>query len=244
MSNYTDFFPLATGGGGGGGGVSSVTSPDDLPLSFVGPPNTTYMANTWYQRDAQGGSNTNAFWDASWLPYRGIAAQTVSGTEYTLLNISGGGGYLCNVTTAFSAASTTTMDQKIVIIVDGTTYTYDYNPAIDSGYRGAPSRMLWGFFSSGNNRTDNNPSSNPATGMFGFGGSPEETNASLPPLYEATTSYSYTRIFSPPEFKLYNLPKLRFESSLVVKVTTSNLYTTSGLDAYGGATYYLDSNPL
>lgn len=244
MSNYTDFFPLATGGGGGGGGVSSVTSPDDLPLSFVGPTSTIYMTSTWYQRDATDGKNTNAFWDSSWVPYRGIAGQTVNGTEYTLLNISGGGGYLCNVTTAFSAADTTTMDQKIVIIVDGTTYTYDYNPAIDSGYRSAPRRMLWGFFSSGNNYTDNNPGSNPAVGILGFGGSPRETNASLPPLYRGNGADNYNRIFSPPEFKLYNLPKLRFESSLVVKVTTSNLYTTSGLDSFGGATYYLDSNPL
>lgn len=237
MSKYTDFFPLAGGGSGGDGGVSFVTNPDDIPLSFIGGSSATYTSYTWYDKTTTGFQSQLPIFDPDYAPYRGIASQTVNGTEYTLLNISNGSGYLCNVATAHSAVSTTQMSQEIVIIVDGVTYTYTYNPASSSSYRGAPRRLLWGFAATGNSESN--------TEMLGVGGRPNEMNSSLPPLYISNGAQSLTRIFSVPEFRMYNLPKLRFESSLVVKVTTSNIYTSGGFyDSYGGATYYLDTSAI
>jgi len=252
MSNYTDFFPLATGGGGSGGGVSFVTSPNDLPLNFIGCPTIIYAEELWHSYSPSSASirmsnnaydpiiGTNVFANV----YSGQATQSVSGTEYTLLNISSGSGYLCNVTTALGTIGNGgTLNQKIVIIVDGTTYTYDHNPGDNSSYDGYYNRLFWGFFASGSSGDYNHIGDTASTGILGIGGSPL-MHSSLPPVYVQASTDSFQRVFSVPEFKLYNLPKLRFESSLVVKVTTSALYSTSGYQATGAATYYLDTNNL
>lgn len=245
MSNFTDFFPSAAG-------TAEITNPDKLPLSFIATGSTSSLPYMWhsfsnfsgtpnYSNDTTDdlilGTGSNA------SPYNGTAVQSVNGTEYTLLNITSGSGYLCNVATAITERGTT-MNQKIVIIVDGTTYTYDYNAGIDTTFDGFYNRLFWGFFAGGSSSQYNHMGDSATTGLMGNGGGPIYGNSSLPTFMYTLSSNSYSRVFSAHEFKMYNLPRLRFESSLVVKVTTSNLYTTTGYAATGGATYYLDSTPI
>lgn len=267
MSKYTDFFPLAATGGGS----TEITNPDKIPLSYFG---TTYgdvtPASMWWSISAD---NTAGYYSFSTIdPLIGTAAThsqayrasaSVSpNIEETLLNITDGSGYLCNVSTAVGKTpfqGITSSNQKIVIIVDGTTYTYEYDVTSSSQYQVYNNRLFWGYFANSfwynqeydpNNSTFLPPlrSNNFVNNVFGVGGQPTRTDDLLPPMYADSEDDQHTvanrRIFSANDFKIYNFPKLRFETSLVVKVTTENPDSTSDYRSYAGASYYLDTQVL
>ena len=266
MSNYSTFFPSAAAGGS-----TEITDPDKISLSFFGTQygyglNPNYM--WWTARNDQ---TSIAYSSYSFDPLIGSAsyggsaqyrasASVSANVEETLLNITDGSGYLCNVSTAVGKASfqgVSSCNQKIVIIVDGTTYTYEYDTI--PSYGGYNNRLFWGYFGNGfwdNREFDANNyqyfptlrSSNLAGSVFGVGGQPTNSNSTLPPLYGESLDdqwqFSNRRIFSANDFKLYNLPKLRFETSLVVKVTTEQPDSTTDYRSYAGASYYLDTQVL
>lgn len=266
MSNYSTFFPSAAAGGS-----TEITNPDKISLSFLG---TSYGEENpspmWWSinNDNTAGYYSNQTTDpligttTTFSSAYRASASVSANTEETLLNITSGSGYLCNVSTAVGKASgqgVSSSNQKIVIIVDGTTYTYEYDTQDSTQYQGYNNRLFWGYFANGfwyNQEWDANnyayfppvQSSNLASSVFGVGGQPTRTDSTLPPLYTNSQDSNHTvanrRIFSAPDFKIYNLPKLRFETSLVVKVTTEEPDSTSGYKSYAGASYYLDTQVL
>ena len=197
---------------------------------------------------------TNAFTGSA---TRAIATVT-NATEATILNVTGS-GYLCNVATAITNVANSGVDGTltITIIADGTTYTFSADPNSSGVTSNFYTRLLWGFHSKGNNINSSGSNgnlpysgttSNQNPGMMGFGNDSQiHFSSSLPPSNRvdsnsSTSGRNYNlRVFGPTEFKNLNLPKLRFESSLVVKTQTNNLYTASTGWTRAGASYYLDS---
>ena len=179
-------------------------------------------------------------------------------TEATILNVTGS-GYLCNVATAITNVANSGVDGTltITIIADGTTYTFSADPNSSTTTSNFYTRLLWGFHSKGNNISSTGGSGNMPyagstsqqnPGIMGFGNDSQiHFSSSLPPSNRVDSNSSSSgrnynlRVFGPTEFKNLNLPKLRFESSLVVKTQTNNLYTASTSWTRAGASYYLDS---
>ena len=252
MSNYTTFFPQAAGGGS-----VDITDPDKLPkltlTSEIGNP-FRYYGNSWYSLTSSGfvntgygpdwGIGTNDFIFGTGNFFQGydggIVTQTSNNTQITLANVTGSGGYLCNIITPAGAAATT---QEIEITIDGgtaKTYTIDYssNTSIDDYEQ----RVLLGFFSTGGNSNSNKPNNNASTGITCVGGAGATYNdTSVPPMHYGGSTTMSLRLFTPQEFKQYNLPKLRFESSLLVKTKTTSLAELFYNSNAGKATYYLDN---
>ncbi len=266
MSNYTDFFPLAGGGGGGGG--SEITDPTKLPLVMTQnrvyrseTPNNAFfsLANAGVgdidSSNALNASGTPLLTTATQYSTTNATVNVTNATEATILNVTGS-GYLCNVVSAVtnSAGFGTDGTLTLTIIVDGTTYTFSANPNSNTYTDNYYTRLLWGFHSKGNAVNSSSSGNAPfegstgyaTVGMMGFGDDrPLHVSSSLPPVSKVSPS-SYNnvyclRVFGPVEFKNFNLPKLRFETSLVVKTQTNNLYTASANYTRAGASYYLDS---
>lgn len=247
MSNFTDFFPLAASGGGGG----DITDPDKINKITLGTGITSYMKTIFYNMQQNGSarladSTFNGLL-GSYVAFNFTGGGPVEATddeEITLANVSGSGGYLCNIITPLGAKGTT---QTIKITVDGGTekvYAIDYDKGgAATSFDDVYTRLLWGTCAWGSQSDKNLPDNTDAVGLGGLGGMPYTYNDfTFPPINEAPGAlYANARIFSPSVFKNYNLPRLRFNSSLVVKCTTLALYEESTYNAKGAATYYLDS---
>jgi hypothetical protein len=207
-----------------------------------------------------GASGTPILSTSSLYTAANATVNVTDSTEATILNVTGS-GYLCNVASAVTSSAGAGVDGTITItiIVDGTTYTFSANPNSNTNTDNYYTRLLWGFHSKGNPMSaDINKGNRPyyegnsaqaAPGIMGFGNDlPIHPSTLLPPVNRTnpngTTSgekiYNL-RVFSPVEFKNLNFPKLRFESSLVVKTQTNNLYTANAIYTIAGASYYLDS---
>jgi len=256
MSKYTDFFPLA-GGGGGGGGSTEITDPDKIAKITLANDSASYMKNMFYTTSAPGGPPTAGVSGGSNNGYFGTSAifrsygggpvkQTANNTEITLANVTNGSGYLCCVVTPIGAYGTT---QEIKITVDGGTekvYTFDYSTASpqDESY----TRLVWGFSALGSYHTENYAYNPNNSGILGMGATGLTwNNFLLPPHHLSNSTYSPVRLFNADEFKMYQLPRLRFESSILVKCKTTTLYsTTSSSDwvSQGTAIYYLDNQSI
>lgn len=243
MSNYTTFFPSAAGGGS-----IEITDPDKIPKVTLGTNNTTYIGELFYTLDANGHSNYDS--DFSFGAYFGTnnnyltnsggqVSQTTDNTEITLANVTSGSGYLCCVVTPVGNLGAT---QEIKITVDGGTekvYTYDYssNTGSDNYYQ----RLVYGFSAFGSPDNVNNSNQKPFS-IVGLGGQALTYNDfTYPPIVTNFSSAAVARLFTAQEFKNYGFPKLRFESSILVKCKVNGLYSTSGAEAKGLAVYYLDS---
>lgn len=247
MSNYTTFFPSATGGGS-----TEITDPDKINKLTIGTNQPTELLYNFYCLQQNGtvraaSDNNNGLLGTSTafrFPGGGPVTQTSDNTEITLANVTNGSGYLCNIITPLGALGAT---QTIKITIDGGTekvYTYDYDKGgAATNYDDIYARLLWGTCEWGSWSNKNTPDNTDAVGLGGLAGMPYTYNDfTFPPINEAPLStYGNLRIYSPSVFKNYNLPKLRFESSLLVKCTTSALYETGTYNARGAATYYLDS---
>lgn len=244
MSNFTDFFPLAASGGGG-----DITDPDKINKITLATSSETQIQDMFYALDNVGTAyNSNSIYNGmtgSIFIYQyhggGRVAQTVNNTEITLANVTSGSGYLCNILTPVGAKGTT---QEIKITVDGGTekvYTFDYSS--DSQYNNKWTRLLWGSAPWGSNEQYQNQNDDANAGFAGLGGMVSTNNYfDLPPMMFSNSSNAVLRIVSPAEFKNYNLPKLRFTTSLLVKCKTTTLYSTSNANLNcGRASYYLDS---
>ena len=244
MSNYTTFFPSATGGGS-----TEITDPDKIPKTTVGSSSTSYIGEMFYTLvyNSTSTNDSDSFlgpFFGSNLLYRsnggGAVSQTADNTEITLANVTNGSGYLCCIITPVGSPGAT---QEIKITVDGGTekvYTYDYdsNTNIDNYY----TRLIYGFSTWGSPDNLNLGNDTTASGFLGQGGSGFTWgDFTYPPLVTNTTGVSNTRLFTAHEFKNYGLPKLRFESSILVKCKTNGLYSTAGISGMGTAVYYLDS---
>jgi hypothetical protein len=243
MSNYSTFFPSGTGGS------TEITDPDKINKITAGANNTAFIEEMFYNNDYSG--NSALFSDYTYSPITGSSdfyggysggavSQTADNTEITLANVTGSGGYLCSIVTPVGGLGST---QEIKITVDGGTekvYSADYssNTNIDNFY----TRLIWGFTTWGSVSTKNLADNTDAVGIMGLGGiALTYGDTSYPPVITGTTGASRLRLHDVMEFKNYNFPKLRFESSILVKCKTNGLYSTSGFTSKGTALYYLDS---
>lgn len=243
MSNYTTFFPS------GAGGSTEITDPDKINKITAAVNSTVQLQEMFYTNNSTGNSAT--FSDYIYSPITGsynfyggysggAVSQTADNTEITLANVTGSGGYLCSIVTPVGGLGAI---QEIKITVDGGTekvYSADYssNTEIDDFY----TRLIWGFTTWGSDSTKNLADNTDAVGIMGLGGiAYTYGDTSYPPVVRGTTSKAYLRLHDVMEFKNYNLPKLRFESSILVKCKTNGLYSTSGFLSKGTALYYLDN---
>jgi len=242
MSNYTTFFPSATGGGS-----TEITDPDKIPKVTAGSTSTSYIGELFYTIPATASlaydsDNTYGAYFGSNTNMRnyggGQVSQTTDNTEITLANVTSGSGYLCCVVTPVGTLGAT---QEIKITVDGGTekvYTYDYNSNTSSA--DYYTRLIYGFSAWGSPDNVNVTSQKPFS-IAGLGGQGYTFgDFTYPPIVKASSS-AYLRLFTAHEFKNYGFPKLRFENSLLVKCKTNGIYSTSGEEAMGTAVYYLDS---
>ena len=243
-----------------------MTQKDETGVTGEGPGNMFFSMNEtgvddYDEADILSSVNSSNPLLGTTSSFGGATRATVNvtnATEATILNVTGS-GYLCNVATAVTNVANLGVDGTltITIIADGTTYTFsadpNSNPTTDNFY----TRLLWGFHSKGNNitaggGTGNMPYSGSTSqqnpGIMGFGNdSLTHPTTLLPPANRVDgvgfgNGRQYNlRVFGPAEFKNLNLPKLRFESSLIVKTQTNNLYTANTAWTRAGASYYLDS---
>ena len=242
MSNYSTFFPSATGGGS-----TEITDPDKIPKITTAASSTSYIGELFYTLATTGAFTYDS--DNTYSSYFGSnnnmqnygggqVSQTADNTEITLANVTNGSGYLCCIVTPVGNPAAT---QEIKITVDGGTekvYTYDYssNTTSDNYY----TRLIYGFSASGS--PDNvNVSGNKPYAIEGLGGQAQNWGDFTYPPFVTNTTVSNLRLFTAQEFKNYGFPKLRFESSILVKCKTNGLYSTSGVSSMGTAVYYLDS---
>lgn len=244
MSNYSTFFPSGTGGS------TEITDPDKINKITAGATNTAYLDEMFYSNDYSGTSiyYSNSQYSAILGDYSfyggysgGVVSQTTDNTEITLANVTGSGGYLCNIVTPIGGLGST---QEIKITVDGGTekvYSVDYSSNANIVY--LYTRLIWGFTTWGSDSTYNKANNTSAVGIMGLGGvAITYGDTSYPPAVNATGhGQAKLRMHDVMEFKNYNFPKLRFESSIVVKCKTNGLYSTSGYQSKGTALYYLDS---
>lgn len=184
-----------------------------------------YTSGTYtpFRDNAHGYRNNVAFLDVP------------TGTSYsTILNITGGGGYLCNV------QNTRTEDyggreQGLRITVDGVVTTYpafSYDDHSDYTAIGSSFCTYWGYLGKGTNSSHVNDrdGADSATLRSSTG------NDQMPPKFY--DSYNDFRLFSAQEFKQQKLPALRFETSCKVELYSES---RSG-DRFGAyCSYYLDS---
>lgn len=243
MSNYTTFFPAASGGGS-----TEITDPDKIPKVTAAAYSSSYVGHVFYTLNADGvntyhSDNANSPYFGSSTSYAsyggGQVSQSSNNTEITLANVTSGSGYLCCAVTPIGDLGSI---QEIKITVDGGTekvYTYDYdsNTDADNYY----TRLVYGFSATGSPDNYNKASSNSATGILGLGGHGYTFNDLTYPPIVISGANSLVRLFTAQEFKNYGLPKLRFESSLVVKCKTNGLYAAFGIYNKATAIYYLDS---
>jgi hypothetical protein len=244
MSNYTTFFPSATGGGS-----TEITDPDKINKITLAANNTSFIEEMFYTSTYT--STTSNLSNSANCPYlgtgnyyglygSGAVSQTTDNTEITLANVTNGSGYLCCIITPVGGLEAT---QEIKITVDGGTekvYSFDYSS--DPDWNDIYTRLLWGFAAWGSDSSSNLSANPDGNGILGLGGATRSTGStSLPPQVRGTTGKAYLRLYSASEFKNYNLPKLRFESSILVKCKTNGIYSTSGYASSGSAKYYLDS---
>ena len=240
MSNFTDFFPTPAAG------AAEITNPDELPIHVHYATSTSNIGNAFYakfayapttQYDASSASNHLTGTNSNVNSYSAQATLT-AGTEATLLNITSGSGYLCNVFLPPSDTGATSRTQRITIVVDGTTYTYEYDMSGLSS--GAYTTLLWGFYSTGDYNNYNLGNDSTSVGLYGHGGIRLQSDKSLP-SYTAPSGFASVRLYSAHDFYVLQLPKLRFESSLQVKALNESMYTTTGVQATAAALYYLDT---
>lgn len=240
MSNFTDFFPIPAAG------AAEITNPNELPVHAHWATSTSYLANAFYSKYGHVNSvgynaaSANNHLTGTTSSTNGFSAQATltAGTEATLLNITSGSGYLCNVFLPPSGTGATSRTQRITIVVDGTTYTYEY----DMSGLGSSSytTLLWGFYSTGDFSTLNLGNDSTAVGLYGHGGMRNQSDKSLP-SYSSPTTFAAVRLYTAHDFYVLQLPKLRFESSLQVKALNESMYTTTGVQATAAALYYLDT---
>lgn len=244
MSNFTDFFPTAAGN-------ADITDPDRIPKTTLIASSTTYIPDMFWTALYNGSTATLS--NSSNCPYFGTSNllqgydggrvhQSANNTEITLANVTSGSGYLCCVVTPVGAAGTT---QEIKITVDGgteKTYTIDYSSNTYSNSN--LQRLVWGFVGTGNSDNFNLANDTTNGGILGSGATGVQYgDTSVPPMYPNSAAVSMNRLFVAHEFKNFNLPRLRFESSILVKCKTTTLYNvgTSDYTNNGVAIYYLDS---
>lgn len=246
MSNYSQFFPE--------GDTSIKRNPNDLPIIYLEGDSIGNVADNWYRSNVSYNSATNVASNSSINPLTGTnasfnqnlaSATQTANTEATLLNITSGSGFLCNVITATSGDSDSGSNagtQTIKITVDGTEYTFSYD--LSSTTDGT--RLLWGYHSRGDFYTTNLSNDTTAVGFMGNGGLTHQPSLSLPTYVDvaSNTYHPSVKIYSVHEFIHYNLPRLRFETSLTVKVTNTTMSSDSAGDAFqmkGGCSYILDT---
>jgi len=200
MSNYSQFFPE--------GDTSIKRNPNDLPIIYLAGDGIGNVPDNWYRSNVAYNSATNVASNSSVNPLTGTAstfnqnlasATQTANTEATLLNITSGSGFLCNVITATSGDGDVGSNggtQTIKITVDGTehTFSYDFSSITDG------TRLLWGYHSRGDFYTTNLSNDTTAVGFMGNGGLTHQPSLSLP-TYIDVGSNTYLVIVQEMPFK-------------------------------------------
>jgi len=184
---------------------------------------------------------TSPFRDNAYGYRNNVATLDVpASTSYsTILNITSGGGYLCNVQNT-STQNYGGREQGLRITVDGVVTTYPAFDYVSAGYTGTAITsggfsnfaFYWGIYGLAMSKNNYYRNAIPVTTTLrGI-----QSNDQVPPAF--IDNYDDFRIFSPQEFKKNKLPALRFETSCKVELYSES---RSG-DRYGAfCSYYLDS---
>lgn len=160
------------------------------------------------------------------LNANGVAVDSnfTASSQKTILSVSGASGIMCALVTPTLASSSDTC--AVEITVDGNTYTITFT-ATGSAQRG----ILGGI------GTNNLFGLSTATGYAMVAGSLDANKK----LFTHTTGTVDWFLPSPVLTRLWGLLALRFESSLVVKMTTSqNITATTNQERQAGCAYILD----
>lgn len=205
-------FPIQTLYGSAGGGAT--TDPTEL------------IGSVDDSADISDGTNlaTGATFFTN-LNANGVAVDSnfTASSQKTILSVSGASGIMCALVTPTLASSSDTC--AVEITVDGNVYTITFT-ATGSAQRG----VLGGIGS---------------TNMYSFGAAnyamvAGSLDANKKLFTHATSTVDWI-LPSPVTTRLWGLLSLRFESSLVVKMTTSqNITATVNQERQAGVCYILD----
>jgi hypothetical protein len=235
MSNLTQFIK-----------DGQIRDPKQLPIMVVAVSSGYADSDIGYQMvqdttiSAISGASSNQPFRRNVYGWRNnVAYLNVSaGTSYsTLLNITSGGGYLCNVQN-IATSDSGGREQGLRITVDGVATTYpalSYDDHSTYTSYGNVFCTYWGYYGLGSaNSHINDRTSAESASLRQL-----PSNDQIPPVY--LDSGTDIRIFGAQEFKAKKLPALRFETSCKVELYSESVNS----DPYGAyASYYLDSQMM
>lgn len=207
-----------------GGGNRWITNPKHLPIA-------AYASTDLNLKNALGGtvlSSAAGFYTN--LAYRGASsAITVAATAVTVANITGS-GFLCNMV---SPTHTASFRPTFIVTVDGVAYTIAPSATIAAG-----KRLVVGPLSHGVSTT---------TALGGAtlvdhlhdGNSVADAGFNAAMVGGVAMAGGTAGLYTPETALNFNLPVLRFESSLKVEMLAS-LLSANAVDKQCGVTYRLD----
>lgn len=220
MSNFTDFFPAASGG------AEIITDPKALPI---------VSAKVVYLKKSSGskwGFTTNEFWDNRVISSFGSGLVFVNGanTYFTICDLTGP-GYFYNAISPSNPNASTVVTMRFTVddvITEFNTTLYEnrYRVFVGAHQLGAPMT----------NESYGNPgygSYYDAQGGSGYNQYPAEVSTSL--ANDATAVSMYTI----DAWKSLPLPKLRFETNFKLEMKSTQ-FSSAELSRNAWAGYKLD----
>jgi len=207
MADFSSFFPEAGGGGGASGATSRIINGVTYGNIIAKPTDPGFLITQADYNNTQLGEYSTA--QTSWLtvnnadPMNYFVTVNPANTYFTIANITGAsnGGFLYNI---ISCYTTTTNVQSIKITLDGTAYTFTRTMP---SYR----RLCAGSFG-----VNSDNSSVSEFGLQASGPTGDEIAAGQPVKFFPYARYSTGSVASQ-----INMPKIFFNSSCKVEVTTN-----------------------
>ena len=207
------------------GGSRWITNPKQMPLA-------AFASTGVNLKDGAGSallSNTAGFYTN--LAYRGAAsAITVAATLVTVVNVTSGSGFLCNLV---SPTHTAAFTPTFVITIDGVAYTIAPSATI-----AAAKRLVLGPVSYGIPTTAALASATLVEHLHD-GNSAADAGFSAAMTGGVAIAGGTCGLLTPEAVINFGLPTLRFEQSLKVEMMAS-LLSANAVDKQCGATYRLD----
>ena len=219
MSNFTDFFPVSTGGGDS----AIVTDPNKLPkIIFDGDSDCIRYNNGNI-------SSTSSNWSAAIGKYGSKANIIGDNTYVTVVNVTGS-GYLnwCVSSTTDTASN---VIATIKITVDGN--VSEISGTINQRSSGDKDRFLIGAYTAGLGGNTSGSSSYNSGNDQGA----KDPYSSFPA--SGIQRESRIGILRPDAFNFPGMPKLKFETDLKVEMKISS-YIPNGTFRIGAVSYRLD----
>ena len=221
MSNFTDFFPVSTGGGDS----AIVTDPNKLPkIILIGN-----IDSLRYDNDGIS-TSSNSFTSAMYVYGAAVGNVLNNDTYNTIANITGSGYLLWCLSSTNATAENTVVTIKIT--VDGN--VSEISGIINQRAAGDRDRLLIGAYTAGvGDSTSGSSSSYNSGGDFGA----SSTYSRFPS--SGIQTQPKCGIIRPDAFNFPGMPKLRFETDLKVEMKIST-YEANGTSRTAAVSYRLD----